>query len=382
MRDENGFKCHVQSESHVRQMLLVGEDPKKFIQDYSNQFQRDFLLLLRTSHGEKKVNINHFYQEYIANKEHVHMNATRWPSLTEFAKYLGREGICRVEETEKGWMVSWIDNSPEALRRQDAIRKKERQDKGDEEREQRMIKEQVERARLDARGKGEDDGEDVEDDEAEEKTRLQRHEGERIKLNLQMGRVVKKEEEEQGEREGGRVIPKVEVKVEGDLEDDKTIIKHEESPISAESSTSATIPTPPTTINKSTIFSATSSSSNKPSTAGSDRNPTPSGPVKKNVFATAMKKKPNPLKQSSAIINGSGSGSGAGAAANGSRDEPRNNSMKRPMSQAEKIMREEIEARERKRARCGGGSTGGNGGGGGGSGRGNPNRVPIGNARR
>jgi DNA/RNA-binding protein KIN17 len=93
---------NTQSESHVRQVLLVGEDPKKYINDYSNQFQRDFLQLLRTSHGEKQVQMNHFYQELISNKEHIHMNATKWPSLTEFAKFLGREGICRVEETDKG----------------------------------------------------------------------------------------------------------------------------------------------------------------------------------------------------------------------------------------------------------------------------------------
>ena len=61
-----------QSESHVRQMLLVGEDPKKYINDYSNQFQRDFLQLLRTSHGTKQIEMNHFYQEYISNKEHIH----------------------------------------------------------------------------------------------------------------------------------------------------------------------------------------------------------------------------------------------------------------------------------------------------------------------
>lgn len=158
-------------------MLLIGEDPRKHINDFSNQFQRDFLQLLRTAHGEKKVHINHFYQEYISNKEHVHMNATRWPSLTEFAKYLGREGICRVEENEKGIHVSWIDNSPEALRRQDAIKKKERQDRGDEEREQKLIKEQIERAEMDAEQKAKEEG--------EERTReLQRQEGEKIKLNF------------------------------------------------------------------------------------------------------------------------------------------------------------------------------------------------------
>ncbi|KAI6714272.1 hypothetical protein PZA11_002720 [Diplocarpon coronariae] len=177
MRDENGFKMHTQSESHVRQMLLVGEDPKKYINDYSNQFQRDFLQLLRTSHGEKKVNLNHFYQEYIHNKEHVHMNATKWPSLTEFAKFLGREGICRVEDDEKGLHVAWIDNSPEALRRADAIRKKERQDRGDEEREQAAIREQVRKALRDVEGRGEHDQDDTEKE-------LKRADGEKIRLNF------------------------------------------------------------------------------------------------------------------------------------------------------------------------------------------------------
>ena len=176
MRDENGFKMHTQSESHVRQMLLVGEDPKKYINDYSNQFQRDFLQLLRTSHGEKTVQLNHFYQEYIGNKEHIHMNSTKWPSLTEFAKFLGREGICRVEDGEKGIHVAWIDNSPENLRRQDAIRKKERQDKGDEEREQMAIREQIRRAKVDAQARG------VEMDDAEGE--LKRAEGEKIKLSF------------------------------------------------------------------------------------------------------------------------------------------------------------------------------------------------------
>ena len=177
MRDENGFKMHVQSESHVRQMVVVGENSGKFIQDYSNQFRRDFLQLLKTSHGEKKVSVNHFYQEYIANKEHVHMNSTRWSTLSEFTKMLGREGICRVEEGERGLEIAWIDDSPEALRRQDAIRKKERQDKGDEEREQRSIQEQIDRARRDAK-----DGADAASDEAANVLMLD--EGGKIKLNF------------------------------------------------------------------------------------------------------------------------------------------------------------------------------------------------------
>lgn len=105
------------------------------------------------------------------------MNATRWPSLTEFAKHLGREGLCRVEDTDKGLQIAWIDNSPEALRRQDAIRKKERQDKGDEEREQKMIKEQIARAEMDAELKAQQD----DDDDARD---FKPNEGEKIKLSF------------------------------------------------------------------------------------------------------------------------------------------------------------------------------------------------------
>jgi len=43
------------------------------------------------------------------------MNATRWVTLTEFVKHLGRAGIVRVDETEKGLFIAWVDNSPKAL---------------------------------------------------------------------------------------------------------------------------------------------------------------------------------------------------------------------------------------------------------------------------
>lgn len=176
-RDANGFKMHTQSESHVRQMLVVGEDPKKFINEFSNQFLSDFISLLKTGHGEKQVIINHFYQEYIANKEHIHMNATKWPSLTEFAKHLGREGICKVEESDRGIKIAWIDNSPDALRRQEALRRKEAQNQGDEEIEQRMIREQIKRAHA-AAAATQDSEKDAEERE------LKRQEGEKITLSF------------------------------------------------------------------------------------------------------------------------------------------------------------------------------------------------------
>lgn len=74
------------------------------------------------------------------------MNSTRWVTLTEFIKHLGRTGVARVDETEKGWFIAWIDNSPKALAKAEASMKKERATTSDEQRERQLIAEQIERA--------------------------------------------------------------------------------------------------------------------------------------------------------------------------------------------------------------------------------------------
>lgn len=83
------------------------------------------------------------------------MNATRWVTLTEFAKHLGRSGIARVDETEKGWFIAWIDSSPKALAKQEASIKKDRATRDDEQRERTLISEQIERAKLEKEASGE-----------------------------------------------------------------------------------------------------------------------------------------------------------------------------------------------------------------------------------
>lgn len=79
------------------------------------------------------------------------MNATRWVSLSEFVKHLGREGIAQVEEVdnegEHGWYLTWIDRSPAALSRQDALQKMERAKVDEEGRMRKYLKDQIERAK-------------------------------------------------------------------------------------------------------------------------------------------------------------------------------------------------------------------------------------------
>lgn len=103
-RDSNGFKNHLQSPSHTGRISNLSKEGKgrSVVEDFLRRFERDFLNLLRINHGTKKINANKFYQEYILNdKNHVHMNATRWNTLTSFVKYLGRVGKIRVEARDE-----------------------------------------------------------------------------------------------------------------------------------------------------------------------------------------------------------------------------------------------------------------------------------------
>jgi DNA/RNA-binding protein KIN17 len=135
-------------------MAIVGENPQKFIEQFSREFHHDFIQLLRVAHGEKFINANRFYQTYIANKEHVHMNSTKWPSLTEYVKYLGREGICNVKEDEKdGLMIAWRDLSPEAVRRRQAIKEAEMLESRNAAGEEKMIQKMAARAKEEAERK-------------------------------------------------------------------------------------------------------------------------------------------------------------------------------------------------------------------------------------
>jgi Domain of Kin17 curved DNA-binding protein len=102
----------------------------------------DFLVIFFKRFGTKRVKANNVYQEYIQDKNHLHMNATRWVTLTEFIKYL--------------------DEQPQ-------------------QRERLLIAEQIERAEREAREKGEGTSAAgvVEGEEKKQEEGLQREEGEK-----------------------------------------------------------------------------------------------------------------------------------------------------------------------------------------------------------
>jgi len=142
-RDANGFKCHCESESHQRQILLFAENQGKYMDRFSMEFEAGFMDIVRRQFRSKRVHANLVYNEYIKDRQHVHMNATRWVTLTGFVLYLGRSGKCKVEETPKGWYLTYIERDPEALALQAAAEKKEKMDLNDEEQERKELERRV-----------------------------------------------------------------------------------------------------------------------------------------------------------------------------------------------------------------------------------------------
>ncbi len=148
-RDENGFKCHLTSNSHLNNMKNFCHDSSSILDSFSQQFEKNYLDVLYKRHRTNKMNANVVYQEVIQDKEHVHMNATKWNTLTDFVQYLGKSGKCVVEETERGWYVTFIERDPTILAQQENYKRRVESEKAEEEKVRvRMEKQRVEAAKL------------------------------------------------------------------------------------------------------------------------------------------------------------------------------------------------------------------------------------------
>jgi len=182
-RDENGFKCHTMSEAHQRQLLLFGENTGKYLSGYSKDFEKGFNDILRRQYPDKRVHINVVYQQYIADKEHVHMNSTCWVTLTSYVKHLGRSGKCVIDETEKGWYVTWVVKDQDYLDREAALNKKNKLNMDYEERQKEYIEAQIEKAKSQSNN-----------DEEFEATDLLKAEDEQLKLDIKFKSLSKVQE--------------------------------------------------------------------------------------------------------------------------------------------------------------------------------------------
>jgi len=134
------------SDSHLRQMKIFRENAGGMMDSFSREFEVAYLETLRRRHGTQRMNANNVYQEVIQDKNHIHMNSTKWATLTDFVQYLGKKGLVLVEETERGWYVTYIERDPALLARKEALQKKTEADQ----REEKMAAKQRELLRMEA----------------------------------------------------------------------------------------------------------------------------------------------------------------------------------------------------------------------------------------
>jgi DNA/RNA-binding protein KIN17 len=167
-RDENGFRCHIATEAHLRQMKIFSENATGIIDDFSKQFREGYMQILSQRHGRGKIDANRVYQEYIADKQHIHMNSTMWTTLSDFVKMLGRESFCKVEESETGWQIEYIDRDPKAMARAEEEKKRKRVELDEEQRRSRFIAAQVAAANAKGGSSSSSGGSNEKEEEEEE----------------------------------------------------------------------------------------------------------------------------------------------------------------------------------------------------------------------
>jgi DNA/RNA-binding protein KIN17 len=111
--DENSFKSHCRSEKHIRNMAAFRDNAEEYMDHFSDEFQASYIEILRRRSINAYIDANSVYQELIANKSHIHMNATKWDTLSSFVQYLGKHHIAEVERDEKAekWLIKYIDKT-------------------------------------------------------------------------------------------------------------------------------------------------------------------------------------------------------------------------------------------------------------------------------
>merc|ERR1711915_890893 len=119
-----------------------------------------------------------------SDKEHVHMNSTCWVTLTSFVKHLGRTGKAIIDETEKGWYVTWVEKDQETLDRERKAAKKDKMTKDDDERVKEYIDAQIEKAK----------SQSTIDESEFEATELLKADDEQLKLDLKVKNFNKVQE--------------------------------------------------------------------------------------------------------------------------------------------------------------------------------------------
>ena len=106
-KDENGYKCHLEHETHIHREQAVQESLRSFkLSREDVRFKRNFLKYLVTKHFGQTVLAHEVYRElYPIDRAQNIMKSTCWETLGVFVAQLRKEGAVEAAKGLKGWQV-------------------------------------------------------------------------------------------------------------------------------------------------------------------------------------------------------------------------------------------------------------------------------------
>jgi DNA/RNA-binding protein KIN17 len=138
-KDENGYKCHLEHETHIHREQAVQESLRSFqLTSEDRKFRKRFLEFLATKHFGQTVLAHDIYRElYPLDRGHNIMKSTAWETLGVFVAQLRKEGRLEAHKGLKGWQMrvtseEFVDSEPDTQKPPPQPLKEKRKDEIEE----------------------------------------------------------------------------------------------------------------------------------------------------------------------------------------------------------------------------------------------------------
>ena len=112
-KDENGYKNHIQSESHIRRELVIDESVRSFkLSKEDKKFRKKFIDHLIRKYFGQTVLAHEVYRDlYPLDRGHNVMKSTSWETLGVFIAQLRKDGRIEAQKGVKGWQIRVSDDT-------------------------------------------------------------------------------------------------------------------------------------------------------------------------------------------------------------------------------------------------------------------------------
>lgn len=121
-KDQNGYKCHLETENHLHRELAVTESLRTFVLSSEDKsFRKKFLDHLVAKHFGQTCLAHEVYRDlYPLDRGHNIIKATCWGTLGVFIAQLRKDKMAEANKGVKGWQVrvsSIVDEEEEQTAR-------------------------------------------------------------------------------------------------------------------------------------------------------------------------------------------------------------------------------------------------------------------------